>query len=472
LTVSSLFSPLDLAAPVLFVAALIFVGWWRSRNIAASDDFIIAGRNITLPAFIMSLVSAWYGGILGVSEYSYTYGLSNWFVFGFPYYIHAALFALLLSKRARHSRLYSIPDKLAEAYGSGAARVAALTIFLVIMPSAYLLMLGKLLAWMFGWPYWLALLVGTIFSTVYVYFGGLRSVTGTDTLQFILMYAGFAVMVLVLYHTFGGLSFLKRNVPPALFTPTGGQPFGAVFVWYFIASTTLIEPLFYERTYAARSEKMVLPGILICIVLWAVFDFMTTTTGLYARALLPPGTVRSLAFPLLAQSVLPPGWFGLFFVALLATVISTIDAYSFLAASALGRDVFWKSFGRDPQQIPAYIRRALFAATVCGFLVALAADSVVAVWHAVGSVAAPVLLLPTLSAWFTHFRFPRGWVVPAMLVSGVIALVWRLSPVLFGGGYFLSIEPIYVGLAVSSAFYLTGTITGMRKKHQLSTHTG
>jgi solute:Na+ symporter, SSS family len=460
----SSFHTLDFAAPFVFAAALLFVGWWRSRKVAAADDFVIAGRNVAMPAFIMSLVSAWYGGILGVSEYSYTYGLSNWFVFGFPYYIHAALFAFFLSKRARHSRLYSIPDKLEEAYGTGAARVAALTIFLVIMPSAYLLMLGKLLAWLFGWPYWIALLVGTIFSTVYVYFGGLRSVTGTDTLQFILMYAGFIVMVFVLHHNFGGISFLKQNVPAALFTPTGGQPFGAVFVWYFIASTTLIEPLFYERTYAARSEKIVLPGILICVVCWAIFDFMTTATGLYARALLPPGTVHSLAFPLLAQSVLPPGLFGLFFVALLATVISTIDAYSFLAASALGRDVIWKSFGSDPRQIPTYIRRALFAATVCAFLVASASDSVVAVWHAVGSVAAPVLLLPTLGAWSVRYRFPKGWVVPSMIVSGVVALVWRLLPVVLGGVYPLGIEPIYIGLVISTAFYLAGNFAKMVRR--------
>jgi SSS family solute:Na+ symporter len=456
LSSSFILHPSSFLAPALFVLALIGVGLFRSRKVKAMEDFLLAGRRISAPAFIMSLVSAWYGGILGVSEYSYSYGLSNWFVFGLPYYLHAAIFAVFLSKRARASRLSSIPDKLEAVYGKGAARVGALTIFLITMPAAYLLMLGKLLAWIFGWNYPLALAVGTALSTVYIYFGGLRSVTGTDTLQFVVMYAGFAMMVVILYQRFGGLSFLASHVSPQLFSPLGGQAFQAVFVWYFIASTTLIEPLFYERVYAAKSEKIVLPGILVCIFFWAIFDFMTTATGLYARALLPEGISRPLAFPLLAQQILPAGLFGLFFVALMATVMSTVDAYSFLAATALGRDLFWRSYGRDPARVPVYIRRSLAAATICAFLLALTSESVVAVWHGVGSVAAPVLLIPTLSAWSQRHAFSRKWVVPAMLVSGLTALVWRLAPEFLGGGYWLGIQPIYVGLLLSLAFYLAG----------------
>jgi SSS family solute:Na+ symporter len=450
------FSTLDLAAPAVFALGLLLIGWLRSRRARVVEDFLLAGRRLSAPAFVMSLVSAWYGGILGISEYSYSYGLTNWFVFGFPYYLYAALFAVLLSRRARASRLSSIPDKLEEAYGPLAGRVGALVVFFHVMPAAYLLMLGKLISWIFGWNYPTALLVGTLAATVYVYLGGLRSVTGTDTLQFVFMYLGFIVMLVVLATRFGGLPFLRGNVPHALFTPLGGQQFQVVFVWYFIASTTLTEPLFYERSYAAKNEKMVLPGILAAIVCWAFFDFMTTATGLYARALLPTLADRTLAFPQLAQIVLPSGLFGLFFIALLATVVSTIDSYTFLAGAAVGRDLLWKSLSRDPSRIPSFIRIALLISSVCAFLVALASQSVVHVWHAVGSVVSPALLLPTLTAWFPRFRFSRRLVVPAMLGAGLVALVWRLAPLVTGGGYFFGIEPIYVGLTVSLVFYVLG----------------
>ena len=47
----------------------------------------------------MTLVSTWYGGILGVGEFSYRYGISNWVIQGVPYYVFALFFAFLLAKR-------------------------------------------------------------------------------------------------------------------------------------------------------------------------------------------------------------------------------------------------------------------------------------------------------------------------------------------------------------------------------------
>ena len=53
-------------------------------------EYLVAGRRLTLPAFVATLVSTWYGGILGVGEYAWRHGLSNWLVFGVPYYLYAA----------------------------------------------------------------------------------------------------------------------------------------------------------------------------------------------------------------------------------------------------------------------------------------------------------------------------------------------------------------------------------------------
>lgn len=450
-------SPLDLLAPVVFAAGLLALGFWKSRRKSDTEEFLLMGRRLTAPAFVMSLVTSWYGGILGVSEYAYRFGLSNWFVFGLPYYLHALIFALVLARRARRTQAMSIPDTLLAAYGPAAGQIGALIIFVVTMPAAYLLMLGKMTAWMFGWSYPAALLAGALFSTIYIYAGGLRSVVRTDLAQFAVMYGGFAVMVSVLFFDYGGLSFLRAHVPAELFTPTGGQTFWAVFVWYLIASTTLIEPLFYERVYAAKSERFVRPGIVVAILFWALFDFMTTATGLYARALLGELGDPAFAFPELARRVLPAGLFGLFLAALLATIMSTIDSYTFLAAGALGRDVLWKKFApQRPERVPVFVRWGLLLTTLCAFVLALVSESIVSLWHGLGSIAAPALVVPVLAAFSSRFAFHRRFVVPAMLTAGGIALVWRVAPVLVGGDYFFGIEPIYVGLTVSLLFYLAG----------------
>src|SRR5437867_6078417 len=115
-------------------------------------DYLVAGRRVTLPAFVATLVATWYGGILGVGEYSYRYGLSNWLVFGVPYYIGALVFAWVFSRRARKAALYTIPDLLELHYGRAPALFGALAVFITSAPAAYVLMLGTLFAAMFHLP--------------------------------------------------------------------------------------------------------------------------------------------------------------------------------------------------------------------------------------------------------------------------------------------------------------------------------
>jgi len=91
-------------------------------------EYLLMGRTLALPSFVATLVSTWYGGVLGVGEYSYRYGISNWIVFGVPYYLGAAVFALFFAKKARRSELYTVPDQLDRAYGKPAALMGAVVI--------------------------------------------------------------------------------------------------------------------------------------------------------------------------------------------------------------------------------------------------------------------------------------------------------------------------------------------------------
>ena len=190
-------SIIDYSLIALYLIAQLTVGFIRRlRKDSPAAEVILGGRMLTLPAFVASLVSTWYGGILGVSEYSYNYGLSNWLVFGVPYYLAAFLFAVFLARKARQSESLTIPDRLASAYGDKTAAAGGIVIFLMTVPAAYVLMLGSLAEQLFGWPYWTGVVLGTMLSGVYLYMGGFRSVVRTDILQFVLMFLGFAVLVI------------------------------------------------------------------------------------------------------------------------------------------------------------------------------------------------------------------------------------------------------------------------------------
>lgn len=433
-------------AVVVYVLFLLFVvlRLFRAPTEGAAD-YIVAGRRLTLPAFTASLVSTWYGGILGVGEYGWKHGVSNWLVFGVPYYLYAAVFALWLARRARRSEVLTVPDVLERRYGRPAALIGAAVIFVMTAPAAYVLMLGVMVSFATGWPLWAGVVLGTTLSVAYVFRGGLKAVVATDIVQFCLMFLGFLVLVPVCVSRFGGLEFLRANLPATHLTWDGGLGVQAVAVWYVIAMATLVEPAFYQRCYAARSDGVARGGILLAIGFWIVFDFLTTTAGLYARALLPDLADPVQAFPALAAEVLPGVWQGLFTVGMLATIMSTVDSYSFLGAVTLGRDVIGRWRGADEAVSLRLTRWALLGTAALAVALALAAGSVVMLWKSLGSIGTPVLLVP-LAAAHTRWRLAPRRVVVAMVTSGLVAGTWLA---LGRGGPWLGVEAVFPGLAVS-----------------------
>ena len=89
---------LDWLVIAAYILVLLYLGISQfKQNRTSSEQYILAGRKLSLPAFVATLVATWYGGILGIGENIYLYGIQTWFIFGLPYYIFAILFSLFLS---------------------------------------------------------------------------------------------------------------------------------------------------------------------------------------------------------------------------------------------------------------------------------------------------------------------------------------------------------------------------------------
>lgn len=447
---------LDLAIIVAYLVGVVLFSIAKRKPTGDSAvDYMLDGRKLTLPAFVATLVCNWYGGILGVGEYSFRYGISNWLVFGVPYYVAALLFAFLLARKARRTEFVTIPDRLRQCYGRNVAGLGALVIFFWTLPTAYILILGVLGESFFGWPKWIGVFIGAAIVTFYAFVGGFRTLVRADKWHFIFMYLGFIVMVVVLFITKGGIGFLRANTPASHFTLSGGNSFWFIAVWYIIALATLVEPSFFQNCYAARDESTARRGILVSICCWFVFDFLTTTCGLYARAILPADIDPIASFPLLGEAVLPTGLWGLFAVAMLSVVISTADSYLFIAASTIGKDLMVGWLGKPENRANFYTRIALIGGALLTVIAAILFESVVSVWYGFGSIGTPIMLIPLVSTFLGSRRMPPRAVFISMLASGLSSALWLASPHLtVDGSYWLGLEPIFPGLAVSLFIYL------------------
>lgn len=433
------------------VLALGFVRRVKPESSAA--DMIVGGRILTLPAFVGTLVSAWYGGVLGVGEYSYRYGISNWLVLGVPYYVAAFLFAVLLAKKARQTMLLTIPDRLAQAYDNRTALAGASVIFLLTPPAAYVLIVGELCQMMFGWPLWFGVVLGTLVSVVYVYWGGFNSVVRTDLFEFILMYLGFAVMLVFLVTNYGGFGWLAEHLPVTHLTWHGGNSTWYIASWYVIAMATMTEPIFYQRCYAVKNVATARTGIFISIGFWALFDFMTTFSGLYAKAILPNLADPVSSYPALAIKILPAGILGLFVVAMFATVMSTVNAYALIAASTFGNDLMPRILPKARDRVNYCTRLGLIISTVLAVVMAIYFRSVIEIWYIYGTIGAPALLVPIVSSFVGNRRLPPMWAFISVVLSASLSLVWYLSTCREGRVPWLGLEPIFPGLICSIVIF-------------------
>ena len=470
------FQPIDWALLTLYFAFLLAVGFWpRRRN---DEDYLIAGRNLSLPVFVATLVATWYGAILGAGEFGYNYGVSAWTTNGLPYYVFALGFALLLARKVRggSAQSYTIPDKLALEYDKKTALLGAVFAFIYASPAQYALMAGILLQILFGWPLFPAMVVGVVFSIIYVFRGGFLSDVRVNTLQFLLMFAGFLAAAWLCLTHFGGIVYLETPgvLPPNHKTLLGGNSPGWAFVWFFIALATLTDPGFHQRCYAARTPRIAAWGIGCAVLCWMLFDALTTTASLFARALLPNLTDGKLAFPALAERILPPGIKGLFYVGMLAPIMASVVSYTFIGGMTVGRDFLWRLRAETgTENVPKYTRIGLVATSILALLIAWAVPSVVAQWFLLGNLFVPGMLIPLLGAYAPSPRWKAApnFAFCSMLLGFGTACVWLTVGVGRGGiadpHYPLDVFPLYPGLLVSALCYGSGLLRNSGGKKAL-----
>jgi SSS family solute:Na+ symporter len=446
---------------LIYFLILIWISWkkgWQSDN---EEEFLLSGRKVTIPAFVATLVSTWYGGILGVGEFSYQFGISQWLIFGVPFYLFSALFAVYLAGKIRMNKALTIPEAIADRYSPLAGRISALPIFILVSPAPYILMMGVLFQFMIGGdtPYLTYASLVALFSVLYITVGGFGAVIRTDMLQIILMFSGFAMLLLFAIAEFGGFGTLFSALPDPHKDFTGGFCWQYIIVWFFIALWTFVDPSFHQRAAAADSPETARNGIFISIGFWTFFDFLTCFTGLYAFVILGSGLEEPvLSYPILADRLLPIGLKGLFFVTLLATIMSTLDSYLFISGQTLGRDFLSKYFqSKQPNRLT---RAGILISALLGILLTIIYPSVIDLWYVIGSVCIPGLLIPVLGIYIRPFLLRRSYAVVALLLPIMVSLVWLIMGTLFPSdnqGYlYLGIEPFYPGLLVAMVIWVIG----------------
>ena len=468
---SSSLTPFDWLFISVYFGALIWLGWKKRSGGDSEEEFLLSGRKISLPAFVATLVATWYGGILGGGEWSYQFGISQWLILGIPFYVFSALFAVFLAGKIRLNKALTIPEAISNAYNKRAGRISALPIFILVSPAPYILMLALIIQFIIGGdaPFMFYAFLVALFSVVYITIGGFSAVVRTDILQLTLMFGGFILLLAFAMKEFGGFGTLFASLPEGHLDITGGNSLQYILVWFFIALWTFVDPSFHQRAAAAKTPETARKGIFVSIGFWMLFDFLTCFCGLYAFAILGSGLEQPvMAYPVLADQILPVGLKGIFILALFATIMSTLDSYLFISGQTLGRDYLVNYF---PDVPPNRLTRISFLiSALIGILLILLYPSVIDLWYIIGSVFIPGLLFPVLGIYIERFRISSSMVMGSIVGCTAISLGWLILGTVTAANDatlpYLGIEPFYPGLFAAILIWGYSKMTEKRRALQ------
>jgi SSS family solute:Na+ symporter len=428
---------------VICVLLLItfFSGIFGSRSSKSNDEnYILAGRKLTIPLFVATLVATWYGSILGVGEFIYNYGTLAWVCLAFPYYISALIFALFFSGKIRAINVLSIPDQLEKNYGKKVGILSSLIILIITLPSAYVLMLGVVISDIFSIGLNLSIILGTIFAFTYIYRGGFKSDVYANVSQFFIMYFGFGILLFFLIKSYGSPFEMFENLPVEKKYVLNFDNLPYIISWFFIALQTFIDPSFFQRCSASIDKNTAKKGILYSVLFWILFDFLTLFTGLYAINTIKIDEPIQV-YILLGENVLPVFFKGIFYSAIIATIMSSLNSYGFLSAITIGNDIIKqiKPSIKNPTKL------GLIISSVLSIIIAIYIPSVIDIFYKTASLTIPSIFFPLILSYNGKIKIKQNMIIYYMLICFLTSLI---------GLYFQDsqnsfFQPMQFGLLVS-----------------------
>ncbi len=388
----SYLNSIDFAVFAFILLLMLGAGFYgqNQKENHKANDFISMGRKLTLPLFTMTLVATWYGGILGVTQMAFEYGIYSFITQGLFWYMIYLIFAFAIVDRIRKKKASTLPEFLGQAFGRRSRKLGAILNFFNLLPIAYCLSIGIFLQTLMGWDLWIGTLAGTLFVMSYSLVGGFRSVVYSDVIQFFVMFLAVILLASVSAFKLGGWNFLSSKLPATHFNLMGNSGVSSLFIWGLIAIGTLVDPNFYQRCFAAESTQVAKRGILIATVIWVVFDLAVLSGALYARASLPNASSNQ-AYLEFALMILPSGFRGFFLAGIVATILSTLDSFLFLCSTTLSYDLI-PSKKRNRRIVQTLSMLGVGILSV--IFAALSDGKIETIWITLGSISTGALLMP------------------------------------------------------------------------------
>jgi solute:Na+ symporter, SSS family len=326
-----------------YLAITLFIGIYAGRGVKTMRDFAIASKTYSTPIMVATITATIIGGesILGVSEEMFKYGLV-YLVVCIGFILSSLLVAFVIVPRIKKfDYAISVGDIMYENYGKFGRIITGIAG--MVLAAGYIggqiSGMGFIFHSFFGLPHVYGIILGLGIVILYSSFGGIRAVTATDVIQFIILIVAIPMLCHVGIDMVGGFEVLVSKIPEShltLNTPVKSP-------WYFITLFFLflvpfLDPAVMQRLLMTKDVKQARNAMLITCGIRVVFYILVSLIG-FAALVMKPDLDPHLVVTYLIDNVIPVGIKGFVVAGMLAVIMSTADSYLNVAGISFVHDI-------------------------------------------------------------------------------------------------------------------------------------
>ncbi len=454
---------------IFYLLLNLMVGWWASKKVHSTQDFILAGRSLPFALATMVTFATWFGSetMLGAPREFVHDGILA--IIEEPF---GAALGLLIVGSIYAKKLYPLPvltfsDYFRIRFGAMSEKLSAI----VMIPSyfgwisAQLVALGLTLHLLLPISTEMGIAIGAILVMTYTLLGGMWSITITDFLHNIILIIGLLFLAYLLLDKIPDWGLFIDQQPAGFFrfipkenTWVDWLTYSAA--WMTIGLGSIPQQDIFQRVMSAKSAKIASKASLAAGMMYLSIAMLPLVIALVAVRLYPSLLAEDdLLIPNLVLKFTPYGVQILFLGALLSALLSTTSGAILAPASVLGENLLKPSLKNpDDKKVLFYIRVSVVLVTGACIWMAISRQNIFELVSEASAFSLVSLFIPLnaglwwkkASAMGSHLSMIAGllvWIYFNFIHPNDIPSVWN--------GLVASI----MGLLLGTALYPTKIIT-------------
>ncbi len=328
------FFSLDYLIVYSYLIITLVVGLQAGRKTKDISDYAIAAKSFAKPVIMLTLIATMVGGgsTTGVAAELYKNGIIFFFVVTIGIGMSALIFANFIAPNfdKRFDGMISSSDIVRKYYGNSAEKLTTLISFIFCATTlmAQITALGHVFKNFMGLEYHIGVLISGGIVVLYSAFGGIRSVTITDVIQFSILIVMIPLIASVALNHTGGMTELFSTLPDThlliLDHPKFYEYLALLLFWVF--PFLLLDPSTVQRYLMTTDGKQIQIISNFYALLKLLLTFIVMIIALSALKLYP-GLEANEIIPTVIRELLPIGIKGLAISGILAVIMSTADSY-------------------------------------------------------------------------------------------------------------------------------------------------